>query len=129
MTYTKTDEAVRKLTSEQYRVTQMNGTERPFTGEYHDNKVPGIYVDVVSGEPLFAVPDNLIPPPRAPSLTSPIAPGKDQELAGLPPPYEPHRGALRTWRTHLGDAFPDGPADRGGLAFLDQFRGTPVHSS
>ena len=55
--FTKSDEAIRKLSPEQYRVTQQNGTERPGTGEYLDNKEPGIYVDIVSGEPLFASSD------------------------------------------------------------------------
>ena len=57
MTYQKTEDAVARLTPEQYRVTQENGTERPFTGEYNDNKEAGIYVDIVSGEPLFASSD------------------------------------------------------------------------
>ena len=52
--YRKDPEAVSRLTPEQYRVTQKNGTEPPFGNEYWDNKEPGIYVDVVSGEPLFA---------------------------------------------------------------------------
>lgn len=53
-TYNKHSEAVSLLTPEQYRVTQQDGTERPFQNEYWDNKEPGLYVDVVSGEPLFA---------------------------------------------------------------------------
>ena len=53
-TYRKSPEAVSKLTPEQYRVTQTDGTERPFANEYWDNKEPGLYVDVVSSEPLFA---------------------------------------------------------------------------
>ena len=53
-TYNKNPEAVSLLTPEQYRVTQQDGTERPFQNEYWDNKEPGLYVDVVSGEPLFA---------------------------------------------------------------------------
>ena len=53
-TYRKNPEAVSKLTPEQYRVTQTDGTERPFANEYWDNKEPGLYVDVFSGEPLFA---------------------------------------------------------------------------
>ena len=52
--FSKNDEAIRKLSPEQYHVTQRNGTETPGTGEYLDNKEPGIYVDIVSGEPLFA---------------------------------------------------------------------------
>jgi peptide-methionine (R)-S-oxide reductase len=57
MAYAKTEEAVRRLTSEQYRVTQKRGTERPGTGEYNDHEETGIYVDIVSGEPLFASSD------------------------------------------------------------------------
>ena len=56
--YNKNPAAVGALSPEQYHVTQKNGTERPFTGEYWDNHEPGIYVDVVSGEPLFASVDN-----------------------------------------------------------------------
>lgn len=70
MTYRKTDEEVSKLTPEQYRVTQQNGTERPFTGEYTDNKRPGIYVDIVSGEPLFASADKFDSGCGWPSFTS-----------------------------------------------------------
>ncbi len=55
--YRKTAEAVSRLSPEQYQVTQQSGTERPGTGEYLDNKEPGIYVDIVSGEPLFASSD------------------------------------------------------------------------
>src|SRR5690606_25946430 len=57
MTYSKNPEAIARLTPEQYRVTQESGTERPGTGEYLYNKEPGIYVDIVSGEPLFASAD------------------------------------------------------------------------
>jgi peptide methionine sulfoxide reductase MsrB len=57
--YRKTPEAISRLSAEQYRVTQQNGTEQPAKGEYLDNKEPGIYVDVVSGEPLFAHPTNM----------------------------------------------------------------------
>ena len=57
MSYAKTQAALSKLTPEQFRVTQQNGTERPFSGALNDNKAPGIYVDIVSGEPLFASTD------------------------------------------------------------------------
>ena len=66
-TYRKNPEAVSKLTPEQYRVTQTGGTERPFANEYWDNKEPGLYVDVVSGEPLFASFDK-----RSRSCSAPI---------------------------------------------------------
>ena len=55
--FTKSDEVIRKLSPEQFRVTQQNGTERPGTGEHLDNKQAGIYVDIVSGEPLFTSSD------------------------------------------------------------------------
>ena len=55
--FNKDPNAISKLSPEQYRVTQQSGTEAPGTGEYLDNKEPGIYVDVVSGEPLFASTD------------------------------------------------------------------------
>ena len=55
--FTKSDEAIRKLSPEQYRVTQRSGAERPGTGEHLNNEEPGIYVDIVSGEPLFASSD------------------------------------------------------------------------
>ncbi len=117
MTYTKTDEAVRKLTPEQYRVTQMNGTERPFTGEYTDNKVPGIYVDVVSGEPLFASADKFDSGCGWPSFTKSIVPANVAELR------DRSHGMIRTevrsahGDSHLGHVFPDGPQDRGGLRY------------
>ncbi len=117
MTYTKTDEAVRKLTPEQYRVTQMNGTERPFTGEFTDNKVPGIYVDIVSGEPLFASADKFDSGCGWPSFTKPIVPANVAELR------DRSHGMIRTevrsahGDSHLGHVFPDGPQDRGGLRY------------
>ncbi len=57
MKFEKSQAAVDRLTPEQRRITQDSGTERPFTGEHNDNKEPGIYVDIVSGEPLFASTD------------------------------------------------------------------------
>ncbi|MBB4276289.1 peptide-methionine (R)-S-oxide reductase MsrB [Rhizobium mongolense] len=117
MTYAKTDEAVSKLTSEQYRVTQQNGTERPFTGEYHDNKRPGIYVDIVSGEPLFASADKFESGCGWPSFTKPIVSANVKELR------DGSHGMTRTevrsaqGDSHLGHVFPDGPQDRGGLRY------------
>ena len=59
--YEKSEAAIAKLTPEQYRVTQQSGTERPGTGALLHNKAPGIYVDIVSGEPLFASSDSQAP--------------------------------------------------------------------
>ena len=114
MKYAKTDEAVSKLTPAQYRVTQESATERPFTGEYNDNKEPGIYVDVVSGEPLFASTDKFDSGCGWPSFTKPIVPANVNELR------DDSHGMIRTevrsvhGDSHLGHVFPDGPEDRAG---------------
>ncbi|MDX0508870.1 peptide-methionine (R)-S-oxide reductase MsrB [Sinorhizobium medicae] len=108
---------MRKLTPEQYRVTQENGTERPFTGEYNHNKRPGIYVDIVSGEPLFASSDKFESGCGWPSFTKPIVPANVNELR------DSSHGMIRTevrsahGDSHLGHVFPDGPQDRGGLRY------------
>lgn len=116
-TYQKTADAVANLSPEQYRVTQQSGTERPWTGQYVDNKEPGIYVDVVSGEPLFASSDKYESGCGWPSFTKPIEPANVAELRDV------SHGMLRTevrskfGDSHLGHVFPDGPRDRGGLRY------------
>ncbi|GAB5463853.1 MULTISPECIES: peptide-methionine (R)-S-oxide reductase MsrB [Hoeflea] len=115
--FAKTDEAIARLTPEQFRVTQQNGTERPFTGEYNDNKAVGIYVDIVSGEPLFASSDKFESGCGWPSFTKPIEPAHVTELR------DSTHGMIRTevrskhGDSHLGHVFPDGPRDRGGLRY------------
>lgn len=115
--YKKTEEAIARLSPEQFRVTQGNGTERPGTGEYLDNKEPGIYVDIVSGEPLFASSDKYESGCGWPSFTKPIEPANVNELR------DKSHGMIRTevrsthGDSHLGHVFPDGPADRGGLRY------------
>ena len=115
--YSKTDEAVGKLTPEQYRVTQQSGTERPGTGALLGNKEPGIYVDVVSGEPLFASADKYETGCGWPSFTKPIEPANVAELR------DASLGMVRTevrsahGDSHLGHVFDDGPRDRGGLRY------------
>lgn len=115
--YRKTAEAVSALSPEQYRVTQQNGTERPGTGEYLHNEKPGIYVDVVSGEPLFASADKFESHCGWPSFTKPIEPAHVNELT------DATLGMVRTevrsahGDSHLGHVFPDGPQDRGGLRY------------
>jgi peptide-methionine (R)-S-oxide reductase len=117
MKYTKTTETLSRLTEEQYRVTQQNGTERPFTGEYDDHFEPGIYVDIVTGEPLFASSTKFNSGCGWPSFSKPIEPAHINEL-----PDNSH-GMIRTevrsahGDSHLGHVFPDGPADRGGLRY------------
>lgn len=115
--YAKTEEAVKRLTPEQYRVTQQSGTERPGTGELLHNKAPGIYVDIVSGEPLFASSDKYESGCGWPSFTKPIEPANVSELK------DTSHGMIRTevrsrhGDSHLGHVFPDGPRDRGGLRY------------
>ncbi|MDQ2094784.1 peptide-methionine (R)-S-oxide reductase MsrB [Rhodalgimonas zhirmunskyi] len=117
MTYAKTEEAIARLTPEQYRVTQQNGTERPFSGEYDGEKRAGIYVDVVSGEPLFASGDKFDAGCGWPSFTKPIEPAHVTELRDLT------HGMVRTevrsahGDSHLGHVFPDGPPQHGGLRY------------
>jgi peptide-methionine (R)-S-oxide reductase len=115
--YRKTPEAVAALTPEQFRVTQQSGTERPGTGEYLANKRPGIYVDVVSGEPLFASSDKFESGCGWPSFTKPIEPAninslRDNSLGMVRIEVRSKHGD-----SHLGHVFDDGPADRGGLRY------------
>lgn len=115
--YRKTPEAVAALTPEQYRVTQQNATERPGTGELLHNTAPGIYVDIVSGEPLFASSDKFESGCGWPSFTKPIVAANVNELK------DSSHGMIRTevrsaaGDSHLGHVFPDGPRDRGGLRY------------
>ena len=116
-TYTKTDEALARLTPEQFHVTQRSGTERPGTGEYLHTKTPGLYVDVVSGEPLFASADKFDSHCGWPSFTRPVEPANVNELS------DATHGMVRTevrsagGDSHLGHVFDDGPRDRGGLRY------------
>ncbi|HEX7822801.1 MAG TPA: peptide-methionine (R)-S-oxide reductase MsrB [Sphingobium sp.] len=115
--YRKTSQAVEALTPEQYHVTQESGTERPGTGKYLANKEPGIYVDVVSGEPLFASADKYESGCGWPSFTKPVEPANVSELR------DASLGMVRTevrsahGDSHLGHVFEDGPRDRGGLRY------------
>ena len=80
MKFEKSQTAIDHLTPEQHRITQEAGTERPFTGEYNDNKEPGIYVDIVSGEPLFASTDKFDSGTGWPSFTKPIVSANVNEV-------------------------------------------------
>ncbi len=116
-TYSKTDESVSALSPEQFRVTQQSGTERSGTGEYLGNKKPGIYVDIVSGEPLFASSDKFESGCGWPSFAKPIETANVNELK------DASFGTIRTevrssaGDSHLGHVFDDGPQDRGGLRY------------
>ena len=115
--YAKTAEAIARLSPEEYRVTQTDGTERPGTGKLLKNKEPGIYVDIVSGEPLFASSDKYESGCGWPSFTKPI------EHAHVIEKRDISLGMIRTevrsahGDSHLGHVFPDGPPDRGGLRY------------
>ena len=115
--YSKDPVAVSKLTAEQYRVTQKNGTEAPGTGEYLENDAPGIYVDIVSGEPLFASSAKFDSGCGWPSFSKPIEPANVNELT------DKSHGMVRTevrsahGDSHLGHVLDDGPADQGGLRY------------
>ena len=117
MKFSKDPSAIRRLSSEQYRVTQQGGTEAPGTGELLGNKEPGIYVDVVSGEPLFASSDKFDSGSGWPSFTRPIDARHVHELR------DTTHGMVRTevrpvhGASHLGHVFSDGPRDRGGQRY------------
>jgi peptide methionine sulfoxide reductase msrA/msrB len=113
--YSKPDDDVlkKKLTVVQYKVTQEDGTEPPFSNEYHDSKKEGIYVDSVSGEPLFASPDKFDSGTGWPSFTRPLAPEniiehEDRKFFTVRTEVRSKHGD-----SHLGHVFPDGPAPTG----------------
>jgi peptide-methionine (R)-S-oxide reductase len=101
----------------QFRVTQQNATERPGTGEHLHNDEPGIYVDIVSGEPLFASSDKFESGCGWPSFTKPIVPDFVNELRDV------SHGMVRTevrsthGDSHLGHVFEDGPQEACGLRY------------
>lgn len=115
--YNKNPEALAALTPEQYRVTQEDGTERAFTGAYWDNHEPGLYVDVVSGEPLFASTDKFDSGSGWPSFTKPV------DTANVIENRDMSHGMVRTevrsksGDSHLGHVFPDGPRAAGGMRY------------
>ena len=116
-TYRKDPEAIARLTPEQHRVTQQNGTERAFSNAFYDNKEPGIYVDVVSGEPLFASVSKYDSGTGWPSFTVPLEPGNVIEKRDWS--HGMARTEVRSAHadSHLGHVFNDGPADAGGLRY------------
>ncbi|MEJ6400640.1 peptide-methionine (R)-S-oxide reductase MsrB [Nicoliella lavandulae] len=106
-----------KLTSEQYNVTQNAGTEAPFTGKYDNFFEDGLYVDVVSGQPLFTSRDKYDSGCGWPAFTKPV---DDQNIkSNLDTSYGMVRNEVRSKdaNSHLGHVFPDGPKDRGGLRY------------
>ncbi len=115
--YGKDPDAIARLTPEQFRVTQENGTEAPGSGEYLHNERAGLYVDVVSGEPLFASRDKFDAGCGWPSFSKPVCDGFIDER------LDTSHGMIRTevrsvhGDSHLGHVFTDGPPERGGLRY------------
>ncbi len=115
--YAKTDQALSGLTPEQYRVTQQTGTEAPFSGEYVDNKAAGIYVDVVSGEPLFASIHKYDSGSGWPSFTRLIV--EENVIKRMDDSHGMRRAEVRSKHgdSHLGHVFTDGPSDSTGMRY------------
>ena len=115
--YSKTAEALASLTPEQRRVTQESGTERPFENAFNGNKEVGLYVDIVSGEPLFTSMDKFDSGCGWPSFSKPV------EAAHVVEHRDITHGMIRTevrsthGDSHLGHVFEDGPRDAGGLRY------------
>ena len=115
--YRKDPDAIARLNPEQYRVTQENATERPGTGEYLHNEEPGLYVDVVSGEPLFTSRDKFDSGCGWPSFAKPVSEEFINEVR------DTSHGMIRTevrsvhGDSHLGHVFTDGPRELGGLRY------------
>ena len=115
--YHKDPEVVSRLSREQYEVTQRSATERPFQNAFWDHKQPGLYVDVVSGEPLFTSLDKFDSSCGWPSFTKPvetenIVERRDTSHAMIRTEVRSHFGD-----SHLGHVFPDGPPEAGGLRY------------
>ena len=111
------DEIEKKLTPLQYKVTQENATESPFSNEFWNHKEQGIYVDIVSGEPLFSSLDKFDSGCGWPSFTKPLEKENIKEKADFT--YNMHRMEVRSKHadSHLGHVFTDGPLEKGGLRY------------
>jgi peptide-methionine (R)-S-oxide reductase len=115
--YTKDADKVAKLTPEQYQVTQEAATEPPFRNEFWDHKEAGIYVDVVSGEPLFASTKKYDSGCGWPSFTAPLEPANVVENSDLSFGWKRTEVRSTNADSHLGHVFDDGPKDQGGLRY------------
>ncbi|MCT4707720.1 peptide-methionine (R)-S-oxide reductase MsrB [Enterobacteriaceae bacterium H11S18] len=115
-TYQKNPQVLEKLTETQFNVTQKNATERAYTGEYDEHFEEGLYVDIVSGEPLFSSLDKFDSGCGWPAFTQPV----EDNVRNL---SDNSHGMVRTEvrsrhaDSHLGHVFPDGPQDKGGLRY------------
>ena len=115
--YTKDADAISRLSSEQFRVTQQSATERPFENAYWDHDAPGLYVDIVSGEPLFSSLDKFDSDCGWPSFTKPVDPENVEERSDNT--HGMSRTEVRSSHadSHLGHVFDDGPKAAGGLRY------------
>jgi peptide-methionine (R)-S-oxide reductase len=115
--YTKDPEAISRLTPEQFQVTQRSATERPFQNAFWDHNEPGLYVDIVSGEPLFSSLDKFDSHCGWPSFTKPVEPDHVEELSDNT--HGMTRTEVRSTHadSHLGHVFDDGPRETGGLRY------------
>ncbi|TAM12815.1 MAG: peptide-methionine (R)-S-oxide reductase [Nevskiaceae bacterium] len=115
--YPKTEEALARLTPLQYRVTQQAATEAPFDNPFNDHDAAGLYVDIVSGEPLFTSLDKFHSHCGWPSFTKPV------EAENVVERRDATHGMIRTEvrskhaGSHLGHVFEDGPRETGGLRY------------
>lgn len=114
----KSDAELRKtLSPEQYKITKENGTERPFFNKYHDNKHPGIYVDVISNEALFSSKDKFDSGSGWPSFTKPLKTERIVEKTDVSHGMERTEVRSKKADSHLGHVFNDGPKDSTGLRY------------
>jgi peptide-methionine (R)-S-oxide reductase len=115
-TYRKDPDAIARLTPEQFQVTQHSGTERPFSGEFDEHFEDGLYVDIVSGEPLFSSRDKFNSGCGWPAFAKSL----DKNVKEI---RDVSHGMIRTevrsvhGDSHLGHVFNDGPRERGGLRY------------
>ena len=115
--YSKNQEKIKSLSEEQYRVTQENGTERPGTGEYLHEHKKGLYVDIVSGEPLFVSSDKFDSGCGWPSFSKPITDDFVKEIRDTSHAMIRTEVRSQNGDSHLGHVFPDGPKELGGLRY------------
>lgn len=115
--YRKDESAIQKLDDMQRRVTQDSATEPPFKNKFWDHKEQGLYVDIVSGEPLFTSIDKFDSGCGWPSFTKPVVDAHVTEHSDTT--YGMRRVEVRSKHadSHLGHVFPDGPRDKGGLRY------------
>ncbi len=116
-TYERSEEALARLTPEQRRVTQHEGTERPFQNAYWDHKEPGLYVDVVSGEPLFASVHKFDSGTGWPSFDRPVDPKLVVEKTDRSLFMTRTEVRSKHGDSHLGHVFPDGPRETTGRRY------------